>query len=225
MCGRYVFKVRHQVLLRLFPELAGLPFPTLRERWNAAPTQKLPIIRARTAPTTADPALELIEATWGLVPSWAETEKPGPINARCETVASNGMFRTAFKGRRCVVPASGFYEWQERMLAPKLPLYITRADGEPMLMAGLWEKRGDLESFTVITVPSRGTMKEIHDRTPAILEPGDEARAWLDPSARLDQVAATLHPAPDHTLQWHAVSTRVNSPKNDGPELIEPASE
>lgn len=223
MCGRYVFKVRLQVLHRLFPELAGLPFPTLRERWNAAPTQELPIIRA--TPGNQPLALELVEAKWGLVPSWAETPKPGPINARSETVASNALFRNAFKSRRCVVPASGFYEWQERMLAPKLPLYITRADDEPALMAGLWEKRGELETFTIITVPSQGAMKEIHERTPAILEPGSEVRVWLDPSTLLEQARAAIHPAHDGILQWHPVSNRVNSPKNDGPELVEPVSE
>src|SRR4051812_47722238 len=106
MCGRYVFKVRHQVLLRLFPELAGLPFPTLKERWNAAPSQLLPIIRATSAnaPSAGLP-LELVEAKWGLVPSWAETTKDARCNTRSETAATSGMFRNAFKSRRCIVPA------------------------------------------------------------------------------------------------------------------------
>ena len=223
MCGRYVFKVRHQILLKLFPELAGLPFPTLRERWNAAPSQRLPIIRA-AGPAMAGVPLELVEATWGLVPSWAETAKHGHIIARCETAATNAVFRGAFKARRCIVPASGFYEWQERMLMPKRPLYLTRADDEPLLMAGLWEKRGELESFSIITVAAQGALHDIHDRMPAILEPGKEAHDWLNPTTPPDLVHAALHPVPDGLLHWHAVGTRVNSPKNDGPELIEPVS-
>lgn len=221
MCGRYVFKVRHQILLRLFPELAGLPFPTLKERWNAAPTQLLPIIRASGDRAMVGLPLELVEAAWGLVPSWAETAKPGPINARGETVATNGLFRSAFKSRRCIVPASGFYEWQERMLAPKLPLYITRADDEPLLMAGLWERRGDLETFSIITTAAQGEMTKIHDRTPAILEPGKEARDWLNPATPAELVKAAVHPVPNGLLQWHAVNTAVNNPKNDGSGLIE----
>jgi putative SOS response-associated peptidase YedK len=227
MCGRYAFKVRHQILLRLFPELAGMPFSELRARWNAAPTQFHPIIRASGIAVTPSSALKLetVEAMWGFVPSWAGTAKPGPINARCETAATNGMFRSAFQSRRCIVPVSGYYEWQERMLAPKLPLYITRADDEPMLLAGLWEKRGDLESFTIITVPAGGAITKIHDRTLAILEPGKDAYAWLNPSTPPEIAQAFLHPVPDGLLQWHGVSARVNSPANDDAGLITPTAD
>ncbi len=224
MCGRFVAKFSPELMRRLFPELEGAHFPTLKERWNAAPSQSLAIVRA-AAPTGSSSRrerLEIAEATWGLVPSWSESGKPGPINARSETAATNGMFRGPFKSRRCIVPANGFYEWQERMLQPKRPLYITRADEQPLLMAGLWDRRGDADSFAILTVAAGVTMKPIHDRTPAILEPGGEARAWLDADTTPQQAQSLLHPVADGLLRWHTVSTRVNNPKNEGPELIEP---
>lgn len=232
MCGRFVAKYTPELMCRLFPELEDASFPTIKERWNAAPTQELPIVRAapqeHAAQLGARGPLEVALASWGLVPSWSESAKPGPINARAETVATNGFFRSSFKARRCIVPADGFYEWQERMLAPKRPLYITRADGDPLLMAGLWERHGGeqgTDTFTVVTVAAGESMKPIHDRTPMIVEPGDEARAWLDPATPLDVVQALIHPVPDGLLHWHQVSTRVNNPRNEGPELIEPVEE
>lgn len=224
MCGRFVARFSPELMRKLFPELEGVPFPTLKERWNAAPSQPLAIVRA-APPGHASKPLEIAEATWGLVPSWSESGKPGPINARSETAATNGMFRGPFKSRRCIVPANGFYEWQERMLQPKRPLYITRADEQPLLMAGLWDRRGDTESFAILTVAAGDTMKPIHDRTPAILEPGEEARAWLDAATTPQQAQSLLHPVADGLLRWHTVSTRVNSPRNEGPDLIQPVDD
>ncbi|HZW06656.1 MAG TPA: SOS response-associated peptidase [Phycisphaerales bacterium] len=236
MCGRFVARYSPEVMRRLFPELEGNPYATLKERWNAAPTQSLGIIRpvAAAANATTAPSdlshpvpLELVEATWGLIPSWSKEEnpKPGPINARCETVATNGLFRVPFRSRRCIVPASGFYEWQERMLAPKRPLYITRADDEPLLMAGLYEPHRGRDSFTIVTVAAGDSTRDIHDRTPAVLEPGDEARAWLNPATQPETLAGLFHPVRDGLLQWHPVSTRVNNPRNEGPELIQRTEE
>ena len=224
MCGRYVIKftyeeVRKQ-LKRLRPEERAII-----ELFNAAPSQSLPIVR----PSRENPAeWEMVDAKWGLIPAWSQDEKPGPINARGETVATNGMFRTAFKqhgrGGRCIVPASGFYEWQEVMLQGKVPSYIYRADGAPLLMAGLWEKRDETRSFTIVTVAAGQSTLALHDRTPAILEP-EEADAWLDPATTADQLQSMLDSVPDGLLDWHTVSTKVNSPRNQGAALIERAAD
>ncbi|TVQ34165.1 MAG: SOS response-associated peptidase [Phycisphaeraceae bacterium] len=194
--------------------------------YNVAPTQPSLIVR----PIAAG-GREGAIARWGLIPSWAKDPSIGSrmINARAETAAAKPAFRAAMRRRRCIVPADSFYEWQAvEGSKRKRPWRIHRVDGEPLRFAGLWEvwDQGDgpLESFTIITTAANDFMRPMHDRMPVIIEPEDAA-AWLDPEASADAAQALLRPAADGALIAHPVSTRVNSPANDDPSLIEPVEE
>jgi putative SOS response-associated peptidase YedK len=163
---------------------------------------------------------------WGLIPAWAKDAKIGNkmINARAETVLEKPAFRTAFQRRRCLVPAGGFYEW---MKGPggKVPHWIHPAQGGTLTFAGLWESwRGGpdgrpVHSFVILTTAPSRDVASLHDRMPVIVAPEDRD-GWLDPGAQAEDLAELLRPAPDGTLRAHPVSTAVNRPGHDGPELI-----
>lgn len=226
MCGRYALTTPPQVLAALF-ELHGKR-QKATSRYNVAPTQTVPVVVQRD-----DGEREMVQMRWGLVPSWAKDEKIGNrlINARSETAAEKPSFRAAMKQRRCLVPVTGFYEWQKRRGGSKQPFYIHRADGEPIALAGLWESwtnrdNGEvLETFTILTTTANDAIAALHDRMPVIVEPEDFQR-WLDPSTK-DAAALIdlLQPAADGVLTMHPVSSRVNTPKNDDASLIEPVPE
>lgn len=243
MCGRFTHKFTWQELHDLLSRgqwparLAAANSEQLfASNYNVAPTQNAPVIRAIESPapasTGAIAGLEVAFLRWGLAPHWSTDPKRGPINARAETVATNGMFRSAFKSRRAVVPVSGFYEWMPAASegSPKQPMYITRADAQPLLLAGLWERWGlaanhadaahRLETFTIITTSANAFMASVHDRMPVILEPESLSR-WLEPQANPAALQTLLRPAADGILQMHPVSTKVNSPRNTGAELIQ----
>ena len=167
---------------------------------------------------------------WGLIPRWAKDPSVGSrlINARVESVAEKPAFRDSFKLRRCVVAASGFFEWRQspRPKQPKQPYYVTRQDGRPMPMAGLWERWASpdgevIESCAIITKPAEPPVSDLHDRMPAILTPNGLA-AWLDPSARGPDALRAVLLGPSPPLSAVPVSTKVNSVANDGPECIAP---
>lgn len=227
MCGRFTreftWREVHDFLDVRWPgELEIAP------SWNVAPTQVAPVCRVGR-----DGERELALMKWGLVPFWADDPSIGSrlINARAEGIEAKPAYRAAFKSRRCVVPVSGFYEWKKsggpaRGGRPaKQPYYITPAEGGIMVLAGLWEvwDQGDgpLETFTIITTTPNEMVAELHDRMPVVLQPED-AGAWLRPETGREEALALLKPAPEGTLECRPVSTRVNSPKNDGRELIEP---
>ena len=150
------------------------------------------------------------------------------INARAETVDSKPAYRNAFKRRRCLIPSEGFYEWKAEA-GGKTPFLIRRRDGEPFAMAGLWERWQDpegeaIESCTVVVTDANALVSAIHDRMPVVLDPADYA-AWLDPETKdIDRLRALLRPADPEPWELRPVSRRVNSPKNDGPELLEPVA-
>jgi putative SOS response-associated peptidase YedK len=191
--------------------------------YNLAPTQEVLTIRVGN-----DQRRELLPLRWGLVPAWSEgpDNRFSMINARAETVATKPAYRSAFKARRCLIPADGFYEWRA-LPAGKQPYYVRRRDGEPFAMAGLWERwtsgqNQAIESCTIIVTDANQAIAPIHDRMPAILE-GDAIEAWLDPANReTEALSALLQPAPARDWTFSPVSKRVNSPRNEGPELIEP---
>ncbi|HYD00193.1 MAG TPA: SOS response-associated peptidase [Phycisphaerales bacterium] len=243
MCGRYTHKFTwkelHDLLAQgVWPQrLAQVTDAALFEaRFNIAPTQSAPIVRAAVHGGKVT-GLEVAPLRWGLAPHWSKDSKRGPINARAETVATNAVFRAAFAARRCIVPVSGFYEWKrtqspplipgaEPVEGPKQPHYITRADGRPLLLAGLWERwgkdgddEGCVETFAIVTTTANEFMSQVHDRMPVVLEP-ESAPRWLDPHAEPAALQGLLLPAPDGILQMHPVSPRVNSPRNQGEELI-----
>lgn len=219
MCGRFASTTPPDAVARLFKTVG--PLPNVAPSWNVAPSQQAMTVRRH--PETGDRHLEL--GTWGLVPHWTKDLKASrkPINARAETVATSPMFRDAFHRRRCIVPADAFYEWQAREGAPKQPYAIARQDGQMLAFAGLWEgwcgpAREVLRTFTIIVTAANEDLAPIHDRMPVILEERDWP-AWLgdaegDPSRMLRPAAAGV-------LRIWPVSTWVNKPANNGPELLE----
>ena len=214
MCGRYSLTTPVEAVGRLF-EVAERP--NLPPRYNIAPSQEAPVVRADAAGGRV-----LAPMRWGLIPSWAKEAKIGyrMINARAETVAEKPAFRSAFRHRRCLVPADGFYEWR-KLGATKQPYRITRADGVPFAFAGLWERwrapdGAVIDSFTIITTVANDLLRPIHDRMPVILDPADFG-PWLEAGG-----VERLVPYTDAKLEAVPVSTRVNSPKHDDPACIAP---
>jgi putative SOS response-associated peptidase YedK len=221
MCARYSLTLSVDEIGRLF----GVPeLPNLAPRYNIAPTQTAPVVRRGVAGKR-----ELALLRWGLVPSWARDGKPATalINARAETVAEKPSFRAAFKARRCLVPADGFYEWHTLGRA-KQPYRIGLAGGGLFAMAGLWERweprqpgEGAIESFTIIVTDANQRVAAVQDRMPVILAPGDH-EAWLSGDA--DAARALLKPYPSEAMTLVAVSSRVNNVRNDDALCIEPVA-
>lgn len=220
MCGRFALYARAEQLAQKFQ--VPLPF-AIAPRYNIAPSQ--PLLVLRTNPDSGQP--EWSHCRWGLVPRWADDPAIGNrmINARAESVAEKPAFRSAFRYRRCIVPANGFYEWQKRDRA-KIPYFVRAKDDEPFGLAGLWEHwQGadgtELETCTIITTEANALIRPLHDRMAVIL-PEEAYSTWLDPTTRPKELQALLRPAPDDWLIAYPVSPRVNSPANDDPSLIEP---
>ena len=223
MCGRFTQTASPAVIAEQFG--AAVP-PLFTPRYNIAPSQ--PVAAIRIEPGTT--ARQLVQLRWGLIPSWAKDPKIGHqcINAKAETVAEKPSFRAAFKARRCLVIATGFYEWQVQGRA-KQPMWIGLKSYRPFAFAGLWEQwqppEGTaIESCTILTTEPNELLKPIHNRMPVILAPTSYDQ-WLDPTV---QQAATLQtllrPYPGEELQAYAVSTLVNNPRHDAPDCLEPLS-
>lgn len=194
-----------------------------RPRFNIAPAQEvLAIVRAGDQPRAG-------WMRWGLIPFWAKTPAIGHrmIMARADTIATKPAFRDAFRRRRCLIVADGFYEWR-RVGATKVPMWIHRTSRRPFAFAGLWDRwrppdgGSPVVSCTIVTTEANDALRAIHERMPVILPPAARA-AWLDPATEPAALAALLRPYPDDDLEAHAVSGLVNSPKNDVPECIAPA--
>jgi len=228
MCGRFTARLTWQQLHDLYNITAPDIGPRqdeldLKPRYNVAPTQVMPVRRLN-----ADGQREIAMLRWGVIPAWAKDEKIAykTINARAETVATAPAFRAAFRKRRCLVPASGFYEWKKLEDGGKQPYLIQMRDGSPFSFAGLWERweKGEapVETFTIITGEPNSLAAEIHNRMPVILD-RDDYDAWLTATdTAIPQ--AMLQPFPAQLMTAFPVSKRVNSPKNDDAELITPAS-
>jgi len=222
MCGRYALIASAPRLARLLGLVAPLE---LSPRYNIAPSQPVPVVRS---PEPGQRALAMVR--WGLIPGWAKAPKTDyrMINAKAETLAQRPAFRVAFRRRRCLIPADGFYEWK-RLDGGKQPYFITMEDREPFAFAGLWEHwvgadGQTVDSCAIITTGANDTVSPVHDRMPAILGPEDYD-AWLDtrqsPSADLGLL---LRPYTGRPMTALPVTTHVNSPRNDGPRCIEPLS-
>ena len=218
MCGRFTLRSPVESIASLFD---GLAMPEWKPRFNIAPTQPVACVRNRTGNAAID------RLRWGLVPSWAKDPGIGArmINARGETVASKPAFRNAFRTRRCLVLADGFYEWK-KIGQQKYPFYITRPDDMLFCMAGLWETWGpvnqSVETCTIITTEANATLKPLHERMPVILG-SDDYDFWLDTEfcdqTRLQEL---LRPVPNQDLVMREVSRVVNKVANDSPACIEP---
>jgi len=248
MCGRYAAAKAQDGLVEEFEIEEAMVEKPLAPDYNVAPTKEVSAVltrRRRDAAEDAPPTRQLRTVKWGLVPSWAKDPSIGSrlINARVETVAEKPSFRRAFKSRRCLLPADGYYEWytptgddvpKTKAGKPqKQPFFIHRADGKSLAMAGLYEWWRDkskdendesawLLTGTIITTSSTDALGRIHDRMPLIVESQNWAQ-WLDPDVG---TAAELHgllvPAGDATLDAYPVAPRVNNVRNNGPELIDP---
>jgi putative SOS response-associated peptidase YedK len=192
-------------------------------RYNIAPSQKVLAVRQE-----AGGGREGVMLKWGLIPSWAKEPGIGNslANARADTVAEKPAFRSAFKRRRCLVVADGFYEWGKGD-GGKIPYYFQLKDSGPFAFAGLWERwdKGEepIETCTLITTEANGVVGQIHDRMPVILMPGDYEH-WLDPKQQeAGPLKELLRPLADELMINHAVSKLVNNPRNERRECIEPA--
>ena len=219
MCGRFAFYSPTEAAAALFGVSGSVD---VQPRYNIAPTQYVAAVR-----TDAEEQRELVKLRWGLVPFWAKDPSIGNrmINARAETVAEKPSYRNAYKHRRCLVLADGFYEWRRQGDA-KTPYYISLASGEPFALAGLWENWTDKESgeslqtTTLITTDANDFMAPLHHRMPVILEAAT-ASDWLAGSPDLlDDVAAITPP-----LQAWPVDRRVNNARNEGDDLVRPAGD
>ncbi|HEX5726321.1 MAG TPA: SOS response-associated peptidase [Longimicrobiaceae bacterium] len=222
MCGRFGTPFTPSELATALEAEWRCPEPEL-PRFNIAPTQHAPVLLRHHGARVLD------VFRWGLIPYWAKDGSIGNklINARAETVVEKPAYRSAFARRRCLVPAGGFFEWQ-RAGKVKVPHWIHPAGGGPLTFAGLWETwrptpdAEPVQSFTILTTTPSGDVASLHDRMPVIVAPADR-EGWLDPETPAAELAALLRPAPDGLLRAFAVSTAVNRPAYDGPDLITPA--
>ena len=222
MCGRFALVATGEEVAEHY-QLSEVPFVV--PRYNVAPTQPVAAVRLGR-----DGAREFTFFQWGLIPSWAKDPSIGSrmINARAETAAEKPAFRAAFKRRRCLLPATGFYEWRKTG-SRKQPMYIREADSGLVSLAGLWEiwpsaDGGELETCTILTTTPNSLMEPIHDRMPVILDPLDYD-LWLSPETPANQLNHLLRPFEARRLFAYPVSTAVNKPQNDTPELIVPIEE
>jgi putative SOS response-associated peptidase YedK len=222
MCGRFAFYSPREAITELF----NVEFPLeLEPRFNISPTQYVVALRQQeneAQGVTIEPAL----LRWGLIPSWAKDPRVGNrmINARAETVDTKPSFRAAFKRRRCIVLADGFFEWR-RTDDGKTPYYISMKNRQPFAMAALWEhwRGGDsvIESCAIITTVANRMMTKLHDRMPVVLST-ENTRQWIDTAnSSREALLSLLVPADDNSLQYWEVSRSVNNSRNEGPGLIE----
>ena len=219
MCGRYTLSTPAGRLAEEFQLNDGAI--DLTPSYNVAPTQEVAAILEEGGQRR----LEMLR--WGLVPSWADDPEIGVrmINARSETAPEKPSFRRAFRSKRCLIPADGFYEWK-RENGGKQPYYFHMHDGRPFAFAGLWErweKGGSLLSCAILTTRANSVLEEIHDRMPVIL-PSGSYDAWLDPDADREQLIDLMIPYPGDDLETYPVSRFVNSPRNNDERCIEPAA-
>lgn len=223
MCGRFALTSSPETMAELFHLLSLID---IVPRYNIAPTQPIVAIWEEAG------RREGHFARWGLVPRWVKDPREFPllVNARAETMREKAAFRDPLKHGRCIVPASGYYEWRTGPDKKKQPFYITRADGRPMALAGLYAtwsgpEGEEIDSVATITVAANAQLSEIHDRMPAILLDQDQIDTWLDVRAVRAETAAQLAlPLEDGALKFHPVSTRVNSARDDDPGLIAPVT-
>jgi putative SOS response-associated peptidase YedK len=221
MCGRFTQQRPASELAEIFAAepLVDDPGP----HYNVAPTDEALVVVQR------DERRAITAYRWGLIPHWAESAKVGSrmFNARAETLTASPAFRDSLRRKRCLVPVESFYEWR-REGTIRQPYAIARADGRPLVLAGLWDGWRDPASetvrrtFTIVTTRPNRTMAEIHDRMPVVLDDADWP-AWLDPApAEPGRLLAMLEPREEPDLVLRAVSRLVNDVRNDGPELVVP---
>lgn len=226
MCGRFALAVEGEAMAQeMAQQFNFVTAVQLMPRYNIAPTQPVAAVRLQGETEQR----ELTYLRWGLIPSWAKEAKVAAnlINARGDTVAEKPAFRSAFKRRRCLIPATGFYEWQA-VDGRKQPMYIHLTDSTVFAMAGLWEtwQAADgsaIDTCTIITTEPNELMRPIHNRMPVIVEPADYD-LWLVPGPKPETARHLLRPFPAERMAAYPVSTLVNSPRHDSPQCLMPLS-
>jgi putative SOS response-associated peptidase YedK len=222
MCGRFTNKAKPKEIEKEF-KIGKLNQKIFEPRYNIAPTQNIPVVLE----ANSERIIETLR--WGLIPSWAKDESIGSklINARSETLAEKPSFKNAFRSHRCIIPASGFFEWQKSAKGAKQPFYFYLKDKDVFGFAGLYEEWLDrdsgeqIETFTIITTEANEVLKSVHDRMPVILKPKDYDQ-WLDAKEKdTNKLQKLLVSYPAKEIDSYKVSKDVNSPSNDSSELIE----
>ena len=223
MCGRITQQLCPNQIGELY-DVRATPLPPDRKpRYNGAPGQDFSACRVEE-----DGARAIVHLRWGLVPSWARDARIGSrlINARAESVHYKPSFRAAFRLRRCLLPVDGWFEWQTRGRG-KQPYYLTSADGSPLSLAALWERcdsaGAPLETFTIITTAASSGLGNIHHRQPAIIDPRWFSN-WLDPQTPLPALLNLARQPHNGPFERRAVSARMNSVRNDEPDVLTPLS-
>ena len=220
MCGRFVRFSSWADLRRTMTLLSpSADAPELSASYNVAPTQKVQVAREH------DGKREGCVMRWGLIPSWAKDKKMAQINARSETAADKPMFRSAFKKRRCLILADGYYEWKKNGMQ-KQPFFYRMKDNKPLLFAGLWEtwhgEEEALETCAVLTTDANDLAVKVHDRMPVILA-GDDALVWIDPVIDdKEKLTSLLKPFDPDKMTAYPVDTMVGNVRNNSPECINP---
>ena len=221
MCGRYAATLPPEMMVELFHLLNRIDYPP---RYNIAPTQPIPVIWEQQARRT----VQLVR--WGFVPSWVKDPRDFPllINARAESLVEKPSFRTAVRNARCVIPASGYYEWMKGADGRKRPYYITLADDAPMAFAGLYStwsgpEGEEIDTAAIVTVEPNLEIASIYDRMPAILRDPEAVDAWLNTRDITAAEAVRLaSPPPPGAMKYHPVGKAIGSATAEGPELIRP---
>jgi len=218
MCGRFAITLPPEAMAQLFDAAPGNDLPQV-PNFNVCPTTQVHVV------TAGDERRRLTAMRWGFLPQWYKSPTDGPllINARAETIAEKPAFRAAVRQRRCIIPATGFYEWTKAAGGTRLPWYIFRRDGAPLAFAGVWQewdKGGDpMATCAIVTTGAEAPMTGIHHRVPVVLEQADWP-LWLGEAGH---GAAVLMKAPaPEVLEFYRVDPAVNSNRASGPELIEP---
>ena len=224
MCARITQQLSQDQIGDLYGVRATPQPPDRKPRYNGAPGQDFSACRFEP-----DGAFAIVRLCWGLVPSWARDTRTGSrlINARAESVHYKPSFRAAFRLRRCLLPVAGWFEWQQRGRR-KQPCYLALADGSPLSLAALWERRDrrgtPIETFTIITTAASPSLEDIHHRQPVIIDPC-RFTEWLDPQTPLPALLEMARQPHDGPFEKRPVSTRVNSVRNDDPDILLPVSE
>lgn len=218
MCGRFAITLPNDAMAQLFAAQPSNALPTV-PNFNVCPTNQVHVVR------NGETGRQLLPMRWGFLPHWYKAANGGPllINARAETLAEKPAFRAACRERRCLLVATGFYEWTKSAQDTRLPWYIHRRDGAPIAFAGVWQDWGATEArqstCAIVTTAANAHMSKVHHRMPLILEPEDWA-LWLGEQGK--GAARLMRPGGEEVLAYHRVDPVVNSNRAQGPELIEP---
>jgi putative SOS response-associated peptidase YedK len=218
MCGRFAITLPPDAMAQLFDAIPSNDLPPV-PNYNVCPTNRIHAV------TSAEGSRRLVAMRWGFIPHWYKTPSDGPllINARADTIAEKPAFRAAVRERRCLIPADGFYEWTKDEADHRLPWFFRRADGQPMVFAGIWqdwEREGErLTTCAIVTTEAEGSLTRVHHRVPVILRPEDWPM-WLGEEGK--GAALLMKSPPEGELDFYRVDPKVNSNRASGPDLILP---